>query len=1001
MGYLCTIRAFSDALTDTQILADHVNDLTEIESCVAWLDLGSRQPTDKSTNALPISIVGSGAKVVNLVPCSSFAGYGCATFKNKITSDLDNFTVIGKVYPVFTANSEMCIYSSVDNDAGYELLLRKLENYNYKLVFASADTSLESTAEIKANRWFDFAVTYSGCKLQIFIDGTLAGETTERTLKLKGAGYPIIGAGVKKGMVDYKKGFEGFIDYISEFDVNLPLDRIVGYVDNPPFIFDKDMISVMSLNSTEPSELACEDLIFGSGDFRYVLAEETCSYEAAKGVEYYYPTEKDPTWDTLSAEEQWKLEYYCDYVNTAVHGSLGLAVIPPGGVGIYKAGTKQLMRRNVLEWEDVPLEEFPTERGVVQNTGGTLRKRNAANQTIKNPSKAGYRRLGANGAATAGAGALGAGASGCSGSGTAAGISAGVLALGGIVAGVAVLAIYYTVRPTPKNPGLRLDSLKINTNGDSAKGSIHCRVNQATSIPAEFTDISAGDMKGVLIPKDLTNVELTIKVTNTGAEALSGQLKGTEAGGVFGDVTTAAFTINVGDTQTLSVSINVAGKGWKTSPMVQKLAGIWSWNFEGTPSNLFVSNSSHTIYTILDTPKSPFVNTDPYDATSINYVWTDLLDVCAAAYNTYKTGAVHDGNAHLAAYAKNLYSGGAFTYDRTHGQTMYLDARDKFKLQKYLTDLKSATPPSLLNCTDCAHIVSIAGLASGIECCVGRIRNTLYSAGIVLNQIIGIGSTTWGSPFTNGSMVFSYHDIAFADGLALDKDSLAFDACLQIDSGEYPGKDASAAVRKIPLIPTQYVYSVDDLNNKVDVPDTAPYTLQFYRQRLVKDAYDCNKLFGYAIVNISDVITAADSLSVPISRELWAGVMNKLNLVANPIPAFSVDNIERAESRFTPNADLGERVLVEDLDREKVWNVRYDKNEYKMTVFESLNSDESYMALLHYLSNIAYPEINSIDLTDTAFAVGDTLVIFAVRNLVVQISGKNCQDYAKKMIHSI
>jgi hypothetical protein len=81
----------------------------------------------------------------------------------------------------------------------------------------------------------------------------------------------------------------------------------------------------MSLNSATPSELAYDEPIWGHGDFRYGLAESTNPTNSPKGIQYFYPTEKDPRWDTLSLEDQWKLNYYCTYVDTIINGVLGLA----------------------------------------------------------------------------------------------------------------------------------------------------------------------------------------------------------------------------------------------------------------------------------------------------------------------------------------------------------------------------------------------------------------------------------------------------------------------------------------------------------------------------------------------------------------------------------------------------------------------------------------------------------------------------------------------------
>lgn len=1011
MGYLCTIRAFSEAHTDAQILKDHVNDLTEIASCVTWIDLGSAQPLDKGKNALPISLIGSDAKVVNLVPCSSFRGQGCATLKNKLPENLENFTVMGKIYPNFTSNTEMCIYSSI-NEAGegYELFLRKLENHKYKLVFAGKEVELSSTKEIDATRWFDFAVTYAEKNLQIFIDGGPSGEATNNTLQLKGADYPIIGASIKNEKINYKRGFDGYMDYIAEFRISLPLDRIENYIDHPPFIFDKDMLSVMSLNTPKPSELAYDDPIFVSGDFRFILAEETCPLEAAKGVEYYYPTEEDPEWNGLHEEDKWKLEYYCTYINVLIYGALGLEIKPPTTkkLGLHMTGTRQFAQRGVLEMSSI-YEMVPTSVDLAADTATALNSGNVSNLNTTSSGNGGFRTPSGSGmtAVTGGCFAVSSAAAGAAGSSAAVAVIAGIagaLIFGGLIGGITKLILYYTKRPEPENPKLTILSLKINNDGDPSKGSIHCRRNATESIPVKFDKISGKvNMKGVLIPTLVGKILLSIEVKNDSDVLFDGILTGTESGDrIFGSADLGAFTLAPKQTKTLTITINVAAKDWKLKSIMRKLTGNWSWR----ANEEFVLNTSHEIYTILDIPRTPWINTIPYSDLEIHYVWTELLDVCAYAYNKYgNREANHDVNSHLAAYATNLNEGERFEYDRNGGRTQYLDTGSTFKLHKYLNDNKEGTVHKL-NCTDCAHIVIIAGIATGIECCIGQIQNTINYDGIELNQIIGIGSTSWGSPFDRpGSASFSYHDISFAGGLCLNKNSLLFDACLKIDGGNKPGQDYTDTQSNIKkeTLPTSYEYSETELSCAVNVPTTESYTLKFYRQRLVKNGCHCNFLRGRDIIGISTTISRTLDLSTMISvyEPYIKALKERLHLEKNPIPHFLIDNFEKRELAFAPIETLGKWKLSEDLEREKVWNVLAGDNTYQIVSFESRSSEESYSVLLHFLTNITYPEIKRSDLADISFAVNDTLVIFAKKNFVIQIMGKNCLDYAKNMIELI
>jgi len=240
-----------------------------------------------------------------------------------------------------------------------------------------------------------------------------------------------------------------------------------------------------------------------------------------------------------------------------------------------------------------------------------------------------------------------------------------------------------------------------------------------------------------------------------GGSSLSGRIKAKESTPIIGDLTSDEFTINAGDTKNITINIDAAKLKDASQNKVKNFGANWEWTFVRGTDETFLINSSQNIYTVIARPLSPWICTSqPYDEGEIGYIWTDLLDVCCSAYKSNPKSGLPNDLEHVRAYTLELNNNRAFKYDVDGGGASYYTTDlQMIKLQKYLKD-RMGTSAKVLNCTDCANIVAMEAVASGIDCTMGIMTGL---SGFACNQIQAIGYTVWKFPFE--FFVFSWTNV--------------------------------------------------------------------------------------------------------------------------------------------------------------------------------------------------------------------------------------------------
>lgn len=121
-----------------------------------------------------------------------------------------------------------------------------------------------------------------------------------------------------------------------------------------------------------------------------------------------------------------------------------------------------------------------------------------------------------------------------------------------------------------------------------------------------------------------------------------------------------------------------------------------------------------------------------------------------------------------------------FAYDISSGASNYTTPFDEFLLSDFLARVNGEEANGkLVNCTDCATIVSTLANLLGAELVQGRMGKKFD-----VHPIQAIGYADWDEPFSGS---FSYHEVAWEDSISAE--GYIYDACLRVDENQQEDPD--------------------------------------------------------------------------------------------------------------------------------------------------------------------------------------------------------------------
>lgn len=881
-GYIVTVRLFSQAFTDSEILRDNAHALQQHDGCEFWADFTDIQYKDISGHDLALWRSGTQARCTTLTACTRLNGRGCYR-QAKATEFSGSYTLIGKFLP---ASSRTCyLYSagSQDKPAFSVMMVRKNDACHLSLV--SEKDTITGAKEILPQRWCDFGIVLAGGKASLYLDGALDTEGNfafEPKGKLEG----VVGAAYSAGVPDFTDAFSGCLDYFAEFAGALDAKTIDGYADNPPYIFNESIRTLLLFGWGEPEEAVGDIPLYEAGDGRFLFVADTNPPGAEQGLDLYIPETEDPAYQKLSDDEKWALETVVALMEVEMASLVGMHInadaAGPKGVPLAARVPDQLECR-------------------YRDSLGILRE----GSPPPNPAREGWTilndgmEIGINGSR----GGFGSVFSASPAPQTffSAGscfsflerywipITIGVLAVSATAALVLKAWKEKEKKRKPTDGTVKLLSISLNHQGEVQTGSMHFHSGENYDLPVTMQYVPAGSGKieavCVLVPALLGSaayIEATVSYSSSGEKEFTGTLRMTNVSDGLQTVADASVKFSVSHG---SVTVRIPFAVQNLHNFDKSRQQLRFSCDEATPA--FLCNCVLDIYALSKLPAQPWSNpSEDYDRNTQGYVHTDFLDIImnddnrtseSRSESAGSTDAAFTNEEHavICTVIDRLNTSKRFSYNMDMGKSCYLDAGGRFfhiKFAKQYKGSDSAKGPYPLNCADCASIVSSAVAQSGIVCPMTII--TGMGCGFLCNRIqaISAGTPQWRFPFdTTGTATsggFSFHQVDVTDDQSVVLDSGIYDACLKVDGGDFPGGDA--AKPKISLQPKGLsAAQTDDM--QVHVPANAPYTQQFYRERLVLDKQ--NAAFLHAHFPVPGLASTSDVPRPHAERQVFVDMI--------------------------------------------------------------------------------------------------------------------------------
>ncbi len=950
------IRVSDTARSDRDILADNAAPPPVDGHCVFQSDCSTAQYRDVSANRLPMWAEGREAGCGIYTACTLFSGKGqvsCTPLESLNAAH----TLLLKLRPQPQQRPVQRVYTAMDGaETLYAVELTAQDDNTFRLSLVSGGGDRATLSKpLLPELWQDVAAVFDGGKVKLYLDGAPDGGSS---FSFSGKRSDIlVGAEYETGRPIYEKAFTGYMAYTAEFNKALSAADVALYADDPPFLFEDGLVSLLPLDWPDGVEGVGATPLRVTGSAPFIMAPDITPRDGDIGCSMRVPTEVSPYWKTLSADEQWALELLASLFQEELTGLCGYAKTAEASTDIplIQRIAKPFSRHHRQGW--VRLQKLSPSKF----DGKTATKYIAVD--LSGPANAPL------------AGALGAGAL----TGAAAGgVTGFVSANAGVIAGTAVAltvaallvaAFIAAERDRPSSDGdLKVTGICWNHRGDPARGGLHYH-NGGADLPASMTDTPVPgaaqlDTLCVLVPSRLATptVDVTLTYTTAKTTPKSGTLKGCDIppDALLGEHT-AAYTVAPNASVTVSLAFDAARF---PRDRVKKLQHTWElWD-----GDTHLTNCKCTFYLLPDVPIDPWdiQSGDDYDPDEPAYPRLEFLDFFTPAQNQ---------NVDFAAWAVQRLNTSGFVYDVLGGGlNHYCDFYwNVFYLARFLRDL--GQPNKVLNCADCAHIVSTACALVGKDLPMATFISPA-NQGFDCNRIIAIGTADWRYPFdatgteTRGG--FGYHMFNAGDA-NLTKDTPIYDACLKVDGGDYPGDGGPAGARKIEALPAGMPARDGDAN-QVNVPLDVPYAKNCYRERLVHDGESCNFERNVKYVTGIDVVSAARAVS---PSPLIAAAMDAFGLA--PTPEEAADFAARPRGDWTPEALPGAALTWSGPDHDR-WSLMTENRPCRVRHWRCDTAEEASWRMAAQVAAYTHPDKRPG--RDLGAEVGERCVVVGGRQIV-------------------
>lgn len=980
--YIVDLRLLSVGMTHDEIQKDFTGGLTARDGIQFWGDFTTPQYKDKSSNVLGLSTNGGIAKCVNIAGCTFMNSNG-GYFGNRIFDETDAFSIVCNCYPMIEASQKMYLYSAVDKVSGailFSICIEQNDNGEKVVCVENGGSVHETDTCLLLGSWIDIVLQVNKTEAAVYVDGEKQSSFTfSGTI---GDTVPVIGikpSGKKMGSrgVSYFEGFRGYIGYIASFGRQLSENEIRDFAVEQPYMFEKGLKSNYLFCCGNPIDIMNGESLYSLGNGKFLYEKELNPLNAEIGIDMHIPTEISDEWNRLPKYDKWLMTTTMNCVREVYAETYGVKM----GTGV------------------MPVEQVAT--GVIRNRFGTAIDLMDTVVSEEMMGQTAVELVEIAAASTAGGGvAMSTGAG--SGSSFLIGLGAimAPLVAGtmGLLLGVLSKKIEEKIKDDeddkPENDSAEITILSAccNHQGDPSLGSLHFHSDIDLKAPVSMKYEKLGgkiDLDMLLVPPKLTDSVLLfdLTVSNPSDKAFTGHIK-TAGSYTFGS-TSEAITLSPKEEKVVRFHLPV--KNVELPDFIEYREETLQFSYEAEEICDYICCCNCRIYLDKAVPCLPWrlQKTDDkvpesYDPSFIEYpslMFIKLFFIDLKSSEKFEDSGLKQDMKNVLNIINQkmeiLFNQKILSYS---GQSSYTYQNCIFDLKKYLSDYTQCNLNQLhimVNCTDCANIVSGIASSAGVPFKMAIISSV---GAFRCNQVVMIShlQDAWQVPFDNGSGVggFSYHQVCCDSSANVTHTTPIYDLCLKLDVGPYPGKPNTSNMQKTHAL-SMGVAAAENSNAKVYVDTTKPYNKPVYRERLVETNQIADFLQGTLQSWYNSVVVQKND----VIEQYIDTLMESYHL--NQTTDLHIQN------DFDMEVFLSRIMDLEDMRFNRmIWKVR-DSDDEKVLWYKN----EDYVSLGRHIAETLmnytcwYQEEKTSN-TDERVFVGSNLMVFSFKGHVLAIHAK-------------
>lgn len=329
-GYLQETSLYAKALTGEEVLKSQFAPVVAAGSAEIFIDFDSFVPVDTGHHSLPVRMTGR-CDTVNLAQGLKPGERGCAfpvgsSDVNPGGDTLSTFTLLVKCYPERGCEAgDTCLVANGRQGDGLlvELGLSQSQTTPF---FQMCGQRFKGSVPLTPDSWNDVAVTVSDSAVKLYIDGKDAGGGTLTNPACRVDGGELTFGNLLGQDRSFQSGFQGWIDSVAVFSKALTAEKLSGYADIAPFLFDDKLKALWAFYEDEGMEMIQNGIVSYAGGAKVELSENTVRDRTPLPLVFAMPDTPSGADDVVKWQARTTAEAVCDSIQSVT----GLAPVSGG-----------------------------------------------------------------------------------------------------------------------------------------------------------------------------------------------------------------------------------------------------------------------------------------------------------------------------------------------------------------------------------------------------------------------------------------------------------------------------------------------------------------------------------------------------------------------------------------------------------------------------------------------------------------------------------------------